>query len=110
MPTKIIIQRKPEWRYTYQVVLRIYGYDPKATDINDLYPLRFRRVVGTFSDRRTAQDWLRMVISTVRWKYVVGQGAKIKKLYDRGKNEFALLTAGGNEWRWDIRAKKEERI
>lgn len=110
MPAKITIQRKPEWRYTYQVHLRVYGYNPTATDINDLYPLSFRRVVGTFNDRESAQIWLRDAFTKAQRKRMYGHGVKIKKLMDRGRNEFRILTAGGNEWAWDIRAKKEERI
>ena len=110
MHTKIIIQRQAEWRYTYQVVLRIYGYDPKATDINDLYPQRFRRVVASFNTREEAQALLRNAKKVAEEKRLAGRSRNIKRIMDRGKNEFRLLTNGGNEWAWDIRAKKEERV
>ena len=108
MSTQIIIQRKPEWRYTYQVHLRIYGYNPSATDINDLYPQRFRRVVGIFETREEAQAYLREARKMAEEKRL--HGRNIKKVKDCGRNELRVLTTGGNEWAWDIRAKKEARI
>lgn len=108
MPTKIIIKRMPEWRYSYQVHLRIYGYNPSATDINDLYPQRFRRVVGTFGSREEAQTWLVEARKQAEWKRL--HGRNIKKVKDCGRNEFRILTAGGAEWAWDIRAKKEKKL
>jgi hypothetical protein len=110
MAIQIRIQRQAEWRYTYQVVLRIYAYNPKATDINDLYPQRFRRVVGTFDSRESAQTWLRYAYKMAQDKRLTGRSRNIRKIMDRGKNAFAVSTTGGNEWVWEIRAKKEERI